>query len=107
MDKALFCLRRSQGHLKTKGKLIHTLWHVVAEMDELKLFLMCFPVKYIKNAVILQSNKHLQVPITMQEIFVFIVKCNLAALNTKQQRDVVIFNCKITMVFVPCLLQVL
>jgi hypothetical protein len=41
-------------------------------MDELELFLMCFPIKYIKNVVIPQSNKHLQVPITMQEFFVFI-----------------------------------
>ncbi len=35
------------------------------------------------------------------------VKCSLAALNTKQQKDVVIFNGKITMGFVPCLLQIL
>ncbi len=35
------------------------------------------------------------------------VKCSLVALNTKQQKDVVIFNGKITMGFVPCLLQVL
>ncbi len=36
------------------------------------------------------------------------VKCSLAAVNsTKQQKDVVIFNGKITMGFVPCLLQVL
>ncbi len=55
-----------------KGKWIHTPWHVVAKKDELELFLMCFPVKYVKNFVILQSNKHLQVPVTMQEFFVFI-----------------------------------
>jgi hypothetical protein len=41
-------------------------------MDELELFLMCFLVKYMKIIVIPQSNKHLQVPITMQEFFVFI-----------------------------------
>jgi hypothetical protein len=35
------------------------------------------------------------------------VKRSLAALNTKQQKDVVIVNGKITMGFVPCLLQVL
>ncbi len=35
------------------------------------------------------------------------VKCSLTALNAKQQKDVVIFNGKITMGFVPCLLQVL
>jgi hypothetical protein len=34
------------------------------------------------------------------------VKCSLAAQNTKQQKDVAIFNGKITMSFVPCLLQV-
>ncbi len=39
---------------------------------ELELFLMCFPIKYIKNIVIAQSNKHLQVPVTKQEFFVFI-----------------------------------
>jgi hypothetical protein len=35
------------------------------------------------------------------------VECSLGALNTKQQKDVVIFNGKITMGFVSCLLQVL
>ncbi len=36
-----------------------------------------------------------------------IVKCSLAALNTKQQKDVVIFYDKNIMGFVPYLLQVL
>ncbi len=35
------------------------------------------------------------------------VKCSLAALNTKQPKDVFMFNGKIKMEFVPCLLQVL
>jgi hypothetical protein len=35
------------------------------------------------------------------------VKCSLVALNTKQQKDVVIFNGMITMGFFFCLLQVL
>ncbi len=35
------------------------------------------------------------------------VKCSLAALNTKQQKDVVMFDGKITMGFVSCIMQVL
>jgi hypothetical protein len=35
------------------------------------------------------------------------VKCSLAALNTKQQKNVIIFYGKITMGFMPCLLQFL
>jgi hypothetical protein len=41
-------------------------------MNELELFLMCFPVKYIKSIILPKTNKHLQVPMTMQEFFVFL-----------------------------------
>jgi hypothetical protein len=46
------------------------------------------------------------VPFYKYERNITTIKCSLAALNTKQQKDVVIFNGKITMGFVPCLLQV-
>jgi hypothetical protein len=52
--KPSFCPRRSQCHLKMKEKWIHTPRHIVAEMDELELFLMCFPVKYMKIIAIPQ-----------------------------------------------------
>ena len=35
-------------------------------MNELELFLMCFPVKFIKSIILLETN-------TMQEFFVFLV----------------------------------
>jgi hypothetical protein len=33
---------------------------------------MCFPVKYITSVILPETNKHLQVPVTMQEFFVFL-----------------------------------
>lgn len=67
-----FCPRKSAGHTNSNGKWHHHPWAEVAEMDELELFLMCFPVKYIKSVIIPETNKHLQVPVTMQEFFVFL-----------------------------------
>jgi len=68
-----FCPRQSDGHTKVKGKWVGVPWPNVAEMDELELFLLCFPVKYLKETVIPQTNRHLtQQALTMQELFVFI-----------------------------------
>jgi len=67
-----FCPRKSAGHTNSNGKWHHHPWAEVAEMNELELFLMCFPVKYIKSVIIPETNKHLQVPVSMQEFFVFI-----------------------------------
>jgi hypothetical protein len=65
-------LLRSDGHTKVKGKWVSVPWPNVAEMDELKLFLLCFPMKYLKETVISQTNTHLTQALTMQELFVFI-----------------------------------
>ena len=67
-----FCPRKSAGHTNSNGKWHHHPWAEVAEMNELELFLMCFPVKYIKSVIIPETNKHLQVPVSMQELFIFI-----------------------------------
>ncbi len=67
-----FCPRKSAGHTNSNGKWHHPPWAEVAEMNELELFLMCFPVKYIKSVIFPEINKHLQVPVTMQEFFVFL-----------------------------------
>jgi hypothetical protein len=47
-----FCCQSSHGHMKVKGKWAHTQWHIVKDMDELQLFLLCLPVKYIKIVLI-------------------------------------------------------
>ena len=67
-----FFPRKNAGHTNSNGKWHHHPWAEVAEMNELELFLMCFPVKYIKSIIIPKTNKHLQVPVTMQEFFVFL-----------------------------------
>jgi hypothetical protein len=67
-----FCPRRSNGHVRQKGKWVGVPWPNVAEMDELELFLLCFPVKYLKDVVIPQTNKHLTKYLSMQELFQFI-----------------------------------
>ena len=58
--------------MRQKGKWVGVPWPNVAEMDELELFLLCFPVKYLKEVVIPQTNKHLTKYLSMQELFVFI-----------------------------------
>ena len=67
-----YCPRVQSGHQKKKGYWINHKWSDIAEMDELELFLMCFPVKYIKDVVIPESNKHLERDMTMSEFFTFI-----------------------------------
>ncbi|KAL9187551.1 hypothetical protein ACHAXT_001654 [Thalassiosira profunda] len=68
-----FCPRARDGHVKPNGK-----WHkydggMIREMDEFELFLLCFPVKYIKDTVIPETNKHLPTnkELTMQEFWRF------------------------------------
>ena len=38
-------------------------------MDELELFIMSFPVTYLKEVVMVQANKHLDTPTTVSELF--------------------------------------
>ena len=63
------CRRAGQGHLKLSGRWAGVSWATVAEMDELQLFLLCFPVEYIKKTVLPETNKYMAVTITLKEFF--------------------------------------
>jgi hypothetical protein len=52
--KPTTCCHASQGHVKTKGRWINTSWDVVKEFNKLQLFLLCFPVDFIKSIVLLR-----------------------------------------------------
>ena len=67
-----FCRRASQGHVKVRGKWVNATWDSVKEMDELELFLLCFPINYIKDVVLPETNKHMMKEVTMKEFFKFI-----------------------------------
>ena len=67
-----FCPRVQLGVRKVKGKFNDVTWDVVKDMNELQLFLLCFPVKYLIDVVIPESNKHLAMPMTLKEFFVFL-----------------------------------
>jgi hypothetical protein len=66
------CRRASQGHLKLSGRCAGMTWQTVAEMDELQLFMLCFPMDYLKNTVLPETNKYVSQEITLQEFFVFL-----------------------------------
>jgi hypothetical protein len=60
--------------MKVKGKWLDVGWATVAEMNELKLFLLCFPVGFLKLTIIPEKNKHLAPApdLTIHEFFVFV-----------------------------------
>lgn len=47
-------------------------WPIIAEMDEIQLFMLCFPMDYLKNTVLPETNKYVSQEITLQEFFVFL-----------------------------------
>jgi hypothetical protein len=55
-----------------KGKFNSHCWEDIAEMNELKLFRMCFPEKYINDVIIPETNKCLGTPMTLQEFYVWL-----------------------------------
>ena len=52
-----FCPRQSNGHTRVRGKWVGIPWPNVAEMDKLELFLLCFPITYLKDTIIQQMSK--------------------------------------------------
>jgi hypothetical protein len=59
---------------KAEGNWKHKSWSQVALMDELQLWLLCFPVEYIKDVVIAKLNEELDSPTDLQE-FIVVLGC--------------------------------
>ena len=57
-----------------KGKWLDVGWATVAEMNELKLFLLRFPVGFLQSTIIPEMNKHLAPApnLTIHEFFVLV-----------------------------------
>jgi hypothetical protein len=70
--KPAACRGASQGHLKLGGKWAGMSWATVAELDELRLFMLCFPMDYIQNVLLPETNKYVSVEISLRGFFVFL-----------------------------------
>ena len=65
-EKRQNCCRRSNLDFADQaGKFVHRRWDKIADMDELQLFRMCFPKKWIVDLVIPETNKTLSKPMDL------------------------------------------
>ena len=72
-EKPQYCCRRSNSDFTDQaGKFTHHRWDEIADMDELQLFRMCFPEKWIVGSVIPETNKTLSKPMDLQEFYVWL-----------------------------------
>ena len=63
------CICEGSNHNnKSKGKWNHQSLSQVALMDELQLWLLCFPVEYLENIVIKNLNEELELPRTSRSL---------------------------------------
>ncbi|KAL7554463.1 hypothetical protein ACHAWF_019026 [Thalassiosira exigua] len=70
--KPTTCRRTAEvGNQKTKGSWKNYAWSRIKEMEEIELFLMAFPVKYVRDVVIPETNKTLYPATDMTEMFRF------------------------------------
>ena len=67
------CRREQSEHAtKPKGKWNNHSWTAIADYNELTLFMMCFPMTYVKDVIIKEMNKHLLNPTCPREFMVFL-----------------------------------
>ena len=72
-EKPQYCCRRSNlDRSDQAGKFIHHRWEEIADMDELQLFHMCFPEKWIVDSVIPETNKTLGKPMDLHKFYVWL-----------------------------------
>ena len=74
-SKPSFCQRAIAGHKKPKGKWTNHPWPNVKDYPELKLFMVAFPMKYLKEVVLPETNKQLIIlkePITLLKLIQFL-----------------------------------
>ena len=69
----IICPRREQNVANRKGNWKNFAWSVIAEMDELAAFRMCFPEKWVTGVLIPATNKNLSGdPMDLHEFYVFL-----------------------------------
>ena len=71
-EKPTVCPRRMANINNSKGKFNSHRWEVIAEMNELDLFRMCFPEQFVIDVIIPQTNQNLGMPINLQEFYVWL-----------------------------------
>ena len=72
-EKPQYCCRRANVQFSDQtGRFVHHRWDEVAEMDELQLFRMCFPEKWIVDSVMPETNKNLGKPMDLHEFYVWL-----------------------------------
>ncbi len=71
-EKPTVCPRRMANINNSKGKFNSHHWEVIAEMNELDIFWMCFPEQFVINVIIPQTNQNLGMPINLQEFYVWL-----------------------------------
>ncbi len=58
-EKPTMCPRRMANINNMKGKFNSHHWEVIAEMNELDQFRLCFPEQFVIDVIIPETNKHL------------------------------------------------
>ena len=71
-EKPTMCPRRMANISNAKGKFNSHHWEEISKMNELDIFRMCFPEKFVLNVIIPETNKNLGTPMTLQEFYVWL-----------------------------------
>jgi hypothetical protein len=70
-EKPTKCPRRMANIKNAKGKFNSHHWEVIAEMNKIDQFRMCFPEQFVIDVIIPKTNKHLGTAMTLQEFYVW------------------------------------
>jgi hypothetical protein len=70
--KPTVCPRRASGFADAYGKFKNSWWDKIADFNELALFRICFPEKWIVEMVIPKTNETLDKPMDLQEFYVWL-----------------------------------
>ena len=54
------CPRKAGNHTNAKGHFVGHSWEKIKHYDELQLFQICFPMEYLKEVVVPETNKRLR-----------------------------------------------
>ncbi len=71
-EKPTKCPRRMANINNAKGKFNSHHWEVIAKMNKIDQFRMCFPEQFVINVIIPKTNKHLGTAMTLQEFYVWL-----------------------------------
>jgi hypothetical protein len=71
-EKPIVCPRCASGFANVYGKFKNSRWDEIADFNELALFQICFPEKWIVETVISKTNETLDKPMDLQEFYVWL-----------------------------------